>query len=137
MRSLPWLRTGLWFLAVTEVGTGIVQLFLPRWFYDTRWLSLLPPFNEHLMRDVGALNLGIAVVLCAAAVTGERRLSRVALLAYLAFAVPHFVFHATHLHHYGLADAVGQTSALAVAVVIPAGLLLLAARRGPRDAEAP
>lgn len=125
MTRQSWLRAGLWFLTVTNVGVGLWQLLLPRSFFAIPWVALLPPYNDHLMRDVGALNLSTAVVLAAAAVTMERRLVRVALLAYLVFSVPHFVFHATHLQHFPLADAVGQTAALGSAVVIPVALLLL------------
>lgn len=67
--------------------------------------------------------------------------SRLALVAYLTFSGTHFAFHATHLQHYSHGDAVGQTLALAVGVVLPATLLLLTrAKSGsresaPRDAQ--
>lgn len=126
-----WVRAGLIFLAVTQGLAGSVQLFLPKTFYDdfptpdTPWVSLLPPYSEHLMRDVGALTLAYVFVLAAAAVTMERRLVCVALIANLVFTVPHFVFHATHLEHYPTGAAVGQTIALAIGVVLPATLLAL------------
>lgn len=135
------LRVGLWFLTLTQVAVGGWQLFLPRSFFDgaplpgNPWVALLPPYNEHLMRDVGALNLGLAVVIGVAAVTAERRLARIALVAYLVWAVPHFVFHATHLHHYTLGDAVGQTITLGIAALLPAALLLTT-RGAPPDAKA-
>jgi hypothetical protein len=47
----------------------------------------------------------------------------VALAANLTFTVPHFVFHATHLHHYPTGSAVAQTIALGFAIVLPAALL--------------
>lgn len=125
-----WLRAGMWFLTVTQVGVGLWQLLLPRVFYDVgpvpghAWVALLPPYNEHLMRDVGALNLSVAVVLVVAAVTLERRLTRIALVSYLVFSLPHFVFHTTHLQHFPPGEAVGQTIALAIAVLLPVALLL-------------
>lgn len=120
-----WLRAGLVFLAVSQGLAGAVQLLLPRPFYDHGpWVAMLPPYNEHLMRDVGAATLAYTFVLAVAAVTMERRLVRTALVANLLFTVPHFVFHATHLE----SDAVAQTVTFAVGVVIPAALLLLSWR---------
>lgn len=119
------IRAGVVVLAILQGFVGLVQLFAPRTFYDLRWVSLLPPYNEHLMRDVGALTLAYVLVLAAAAIWPERRLTRVALSANLVWTVPHLVFHATHLDHFSTGDAVGQTTALAIAVVLPATLLAL------------
>lgn len=133
------IRAGLIFLAVTQGAAGLVQLFAPKFFYDdfpnsaTPWVSLLPPYNEHLMRDVGALTLAYVLVLATAAIWPEPKLVRVALAANLVFTVPHFVFHATHLDHYPTGSAIGQTVALGLGVLIPAALLLV----GMRPAERP
>ncbi len=132
------IRAGLIFLAVSQGAAGLVQLFAPKFFYDdfptsaTPWVSLLPPYNEHLMRDVGALTLAYVLVLTAAAIWPEPKLVRVALAANLVFTVPHFVFHATHLDHYPTGSAVAQTALLAVAVLLPAALLVLSVRRPAR-----
>jgi hypothetical protein len=123
------IRAGLILLAVLQGAAGLTQLFAPKFFYDdiptsaTPWVSLLPPYNEHLMRDVGALTLAYVLVLAAAAVWLEPRLVQVALAANLTFTVPHFVFHVTHLDHYPTGSAIGQTIALGFAVVLPAALL--------------
>ena len=120
------IRAGLIFLAVTQGAAGLVQLFAPKAFYDDfPWVSLLPPYNEHLMRDVGALTLAYVLVLTAAAVWPERRLVQVALAANLVWTVPHFLFHTTHLGHYSTGAAIVQTVLLGLAVLIPATLLTL------------
>lgn len=135
------IRAGLIFLAVAQGAAGLIQLFAPKFFYDdfptsaTPWVSLLPPYNEHLMRDVGALTLAYVLVLTAAAIWPEPKLVRVALAANLMFTVPHFIFHATHLDHYPTGSAVAQTITLALAVLIPLGLLILSARTKPSTAE--
>ena len=36
------------------------------------WVAMLPPYNGHLIRDVGALSLNLAVVLGVAAMTTDR-----------------------------------------------------------------
>jgi hypothetical protein len=86
---------------------------------------MLPPYNEHLMRDVGSGTLAFVLVLAVAAVTMERRIVRTALAANLVFTVPHVVFHATHLAGFPLVDAVTQTLTLSVGVLVPAVLLVL------------
>ncbi|MCV7100537.1 hypothetical protein H7I01_09055 [Mycobacterium palustre] len=127
----PALRGGLWFLALVELAVGVVATVSPRGFYHyVPWVDLLPPYSEHLMRDVGALSLSLALVLVVAAVTMERRMVQVGLGAYLVFAVLHFLFHTTHLENFTTAAAVGQTAILGVGVLLPAGLLLLTGRRG-------
>lgn len=137
MTARLWLRIGLWFLTITQGAAGLWQLFLPHSFYADAplhghpWVELLPPYNEHLMRDVGELTIAVVVVLGAAAITLDRLLVRVALSAYLVYTVAHFVFHATHLQHFPTGDAVGQTIALGIGVLIPAVLLPLTARVRP------
>ena len=63
------LRGGLLFLAVTPLVGGLWALFAPRAFYEDfplpgrNWVSTLGSYNEHLIRDYGALNLALAVLL--------------------------------------------------------------------------
>lgn len=131
------LRIGLAFLALTQLAVGAWQLFLPRSFYDdgpapgNAWVSLVPPYSEHLMRDVGALNLALAVVATVAAVTVNPLMARTILIAYLVVSVPHLVFHALHLEHFTRAEALAQTIALAIGVVLPLALLGAVARARP------
>lgn len=125
----PALRAGLWCLTFVELAVGLVATLAPRAFYDyVPWVDLMPPYSEHLMRDYGAMNLSLALVFVVAVTTMDRRVARVALGAYLLFAVPHLVFHVTHLENFTTAAAVGQTTTLAIAV-LPAALLILTRRR--------
>lgn len=125
-------------LAITEGVLGLWTLAFPRSFYDSvPTVALDPPFNDHLFRDFGAASLGIAVVLTAAAVTLERTLVRVALLAYLTFAVPHLVFHITRTDHYGQAEGTLLLVGLAIAVVLSAIALVLTRGLPRNSVEAP
>lgn len=127
-------RGALWFLAAGEALVGVWAQFFPRAFYDvfplpgSAWVALLPPYNEHLVRDVGGLNLALAVVLAAAALRPDPWWSRVAAGAFLVFTVPHAVFHTLHLAHFPLVDAVAQTAAFAVGVGLGGAVLALAGR---------
>lgn len=136
MTMRAWLQASLIVLTVLQAGAGAWQLLAPRSFYDDfplpghPWVAMLPPFNEHLMRDVGSLNLAMAVVLGVAAVSMERRFVLVALTAELVFALPHMLFHITHLEHFPPVDAIAQTTVLAVTTAVLIALLVLAAQLG-------
>lgn len=120
------LRAGLWFLTLVTAAVGVTAMLLPRGFYDhVPWVALNPPYSEHLMRDYGAMNLALALVLVVAAVTMNRLLVRTALGALLLFAVPHLIFHATHSEHVTTAAAVTELVALTIAAALPAALLIL------------
>jgi len=85
----------------------------------------LGPYNEHLVRDYGAMNLAMGVLLVSATISLERRLSQVALLAYLAFATPHFVFHAAQTHHFTFLHNALQLGSLGFLVLLSVALLVL------------
>jgi hypothetical protein len=91
----------------------------------------LGPYNEHLVRDYGAMNLAMGVLLVSAAISLEKRLSQVALLTYLAFAVPHFVFHAAQTHHFSPFHNAVQLGSLGFMVLFPVALLVLTTVSAP------
>jgi hypothetical protein len=129
-------RTILWALSASLALTGGWALGAPRSFYDRfpgaghTWVALLPPYNEHLVRDVGGLSLSLAVLVAAAALTLQRLLVTVAALATLAWSVPHLAFHLGHLEGLSTAGKVGQVTALVLGVAAPLALLGLAAAAG-------
>jgi hypothetical protein len=126
----PLLRAGLWFLTFVEFAVGLVATLAPWAFYDlVPWVNLMPPYSEHLMRDYGAMNLSLALVFVVAATTMELRMVRIALGAYLLFAIPHLIFHVAHLEKFTTAAAVGQTTALTLALLLPVALLILTRQR--------
>jgi len=120
------LRAGMWFLTLVELAVGLVATLAPRVFYDyVPWVDLAPPFAEHLMRDYGAMNLALGLVIAVAAITMDRVMVRTSLAAYLMFAVPHLLFHVTHHDHYTASQAIGETTVLTIAVLLPLALLVL------------
>lgn len=135
-------RSVLGLLAAVQITNGLYALLAPRSFYGDfplgrSWVEALPAYSEHLVRDVGGLFLGTAVVLGAAAWLLERRLVLVALVSFLAFSVPHFVFHMLNLEPYSTADAIGNVVALLFTVLAPIGLLVLMLRAGRTTASEP
>lgn len=128
-------RAILGVLGAIQLTDGLYALFAPRSFYEDfpvgrGWVEALPAYNEHLTRDVGSLFIATAVILFAAAIRLERRLVTISLLAFLAFALPHFIYHSFNLEPYGTGDAIANAVGLALTVIAPIGLLI-AMRRKP------
>jgi len=119
-------------LASITLATGAWQYFAPRSFYtDVPTVAADPPFNQHLMTDVGGLGLALAVVLGAAAVTMERLLIRVALAAYLVYSVSHLLFHVTHLSGLSAGGTAFVVTGLTLLPAFALALLILATRVRP------
>ncbi len=101
--SLPGrLRLLLWILAASAFGLGVQAEFFPRSFYDDfplgrGWVAMDGRYNEHLIRDFGALNLALLVLTVGAIFVGTRAISRVAAASWIAYSVPHLVYHLRHL----------------------------------------
>jgi len=126
------LRAGLMLMAAVEGVLGLWTALAPRSFYDdVPTVDLAPPFSEHLMRDFGGATLGLAIALTAAAVWLERHLVVVALLAYLAWSVPHLMFHVGHLEGATSLQATVLVVLLVGSVVLPLALLTLSRRADP------
>jgi heme/copper-type cytochrome/quinol oxidase subunit 4 len=138
-RTSAPVRAGLGLLAVLEVVIGVWALLAPMSFYRSfplpghDWVSLLPPYNEHLTRDVGELSLALTVVLVAAAVTGHWLLSVVAVIATAVYAVPHAVYHFLHMKGFPPTDAIAQTVGIALQLVVIAAVAWLLWRERARQ----
>jgi len=130
------LRAGLVYLAVTGALVGVWAGFAPRAFYDDfpglgrMWVAVDGPYNEHLVRDVGWLNLALTVATVWAAVTLTRVLVIAVLAAWLVTGLPHLLYHVANLGGLGTGDRVGELASLALAPVLAGVLLVLVALDG-------
>ena len=122
--------------AVASVQLGIWATFAPRSFFDDypgfgrHWVRVDGPYNEHLVRDFGALNLALAVVTIAALVTLSRPMVIAVAVAWLAWSVPHLVYHLRHLDVFSSTDdKVLNVVALSVLPVLAVLVLVLTLRR--------
>jgi hypothetical protein len=108
MRNL--VRTALGLVAAGQAEIGVWGVAAPRSLFDHypgfghHWLSALGPYNEHLLRDFAAAELGFAVLLLCAAIWFERRLVLIAGAAFLFATFPHFVYHLTTTDSFSTAD---------------------------------
>jgi MFS family permease len=135
------LRAGIAVMAVTPALVGIWATVAPRGFYrdfpgaGQSWVALVGPYDEHLVRDVGALYLGALVLLVLAWVWLDRRLVQAALISYAVAALPHLVYHLTALDGFRAGDAVAEIAGLALNVVLPLVLLALSVERSATPSQ--
>ncbi len=141
MRSLlP--RLGLAYFAAQGFLFGVYALLAPEHFFEHfpgaghAWLDLDGPYNEHLVRDFGALNLALGAVAICALVFATRQLMIAAAVAELVYAIPHITYHiATHSRIGESGDQAGAIGGLIVSAVI--GALLLSYAYGTRPPAEP
>ena len=125
------LRILLVIMGVPSILIGVWAGFFPRGFYDDfpgvgrTWVAPDGPFNEHLVRDVGVLNLSLAVVTIAAAIWLTRPLVRATAIAWLVYGVPHLVYHVRHRSPFDTDDQVSIVASLALAPILAIALLVL------------
>lgn len=60
-------RPVAWFVVVFWMASGLWAFFAPQSFFDT--LATFPPYNVHLIHDIGAFSIGLGAVI-ALALTG-------------------------------------------------------------------
>ncbi|MFG2784811.1 hypothetical protein ACGFY7_44200 [Streptomyces prunicolor] len=126
-------------LAVVGLYTGGWAYFSPTGWYANfpglglSWLPQLGPYNEHLVKDAGAMFLALALL----TIVALREVRNTGLVqttgaVWLVFNVLHFSYHVQHLDMYGTRDQVLNVVFLAALVLLSAVLLVPASpgRRG-------
>jgi hypothetical protein len=131
-------RVALWILAAEAAAVAVPALLAPRAFYDSfpfgaSWVDMLPPFNQHLISDVGGFYLAFALLFGWAAITLRRPLIVPLCIAWAIAALVHFVYHVTHLDGWDAVDAIAQTVSLGIVLALP----LIAAAAAPQQRSAP
>ena len=126
-----WMRIALGYLALVSLQIGLWAQFAPQSFYDDfpglgrSWVAVDGPYNEHLVRDVGGLNLALAAVLIVAFITLSRPVIIAASIASLLYGVPHLVYHIANKDELATSDVAMSIGGLALFAVIPIALIVL------------
>jgi hypothetical protein len=134
------IRILLVILGVPAVVVGAWAAFAPRSFYEDfpgfgqTWVRPDGPYNEHLVRDVGELNLALAFITLAAVVWCTPLLVRLVASAWLVEGIPHLVYHLRHLDPLASDAKVSTIAGLAIVPVVALVLLAMATDRGRSDA---
>ena len=107
-------RCGAGGLAVLNLWWGVWARLWPSHFFDTfpgfghRWTAAYPPYNEHLVTDLGSTFLTLGFLLSVAALTTRLPVRRLAFAAVLLFNLLHLGFHAGHQGTMGGFDLSGE-----------------------------
>lgn len=128
-------RAGLAYLALSFLLIGIWAQFFPQSFYTDfpglgrAWVRIDGPFNEHLIRDVGGLNLGLGLAAIFTLRFLQTRVIQVVCLVIFVYSLPHYVYHLAHLLVLPSAlDQVANIVLLGLNVFIPLALMIVAPR---------
>ncbi len=136
------MRLGLVVLGVPALIIGVWAAFAPRSFYDDfpglgrMWVAPDGPYNEHLVRDVGELNLALVVITAIAAFTLVPMLVRAVLAGWVVYSVPHLVYHLRNMSPFSTDDQVSIAASLAFVPILAVALFVIIVR-APRDVPAP
>jgi hypothetical protein len=131
MTYRQWTRIALGYLALVSITIGLWAQFAPRSFYDQfpglgrAWVRVDGPYNEHLVRDVGGLNLALAVVIVAAMISLTRPLIVAAAAASLATGIPHLAYHIANANLLSAGDTAMSIGGLALFAVLPVALIVV------------
>jgi hypothetical protein len=123
-------RGGVVVVAAAQAEIGIWGLLAPHSFYTSfpgdgrHWVSVLGPYDEHLVRDFAAMELGFAVLLACAAVWFERRLVLVAGAAFLAATIPHLAYHLTMTRMFSTSDNVASLGGFVIELALVAAAMV-------------
>lgn len=124
-------------LAVSAAVVGVWAAAFPLSFHTDfpapgrHWVSTLGPYNEHLVRDVGALYLALLVLSVWAWRRPTPEAMRVTGGAWLVFNSIHFLWHMLHLDMFPTIDRVGN--AIALGGVLALSIVVLLPERAERS----
>lgn len=128
-------RACLILLTAVGFGVGGWAYGAPLHWYTTfpglgmQWLPVLGPYNEHFVKDVGAMYLGLAALSAVALYyLGNRAVVVVTGVAVSVFNALHLIYHLGMLGMYGPRDQV--LNVVSLSLVLAASLALLVPPRG-------
>ncbi len=136
-RTRLLIRSGLALVAAAQAEVALWGLASPHGFYadfpgaGRHWVSAIGPYNEHLVRDYAASELGLALLVAAMAIWFERRLVLVGGAAFLLATIPHFIYHLTTTGSLPTADNLASLGAFALEITLVGMALVAVARRTP------
>jgi hypothetical protein len=128
-------RTCLVLIGLFFLPTGLQATFAPRSFYDDfplgrHWVAQTGGgYNEHLVRDVGALFL--AMVLLSFWAWWRPALCLPLAVAWTMLGALHLAFHVQHLKHLETIDKVGEVTSLSIALVLAIVAIFTSPRAAP------
>jgi hypothetical protein len=123
-------RLGFGGLGLLNAFWGLWGIVAPAHFFDTfpgfgrRWTGAYPPYNEHLVMDLGATFLLIGVLLTGVALVDRPVVTWLVTAGVTLFNALHLVFHLGHRGSMADGDYWLSVAALAAGVLAPTALAL-------------
>ena len=137
-RSAVLARAALLLVALAQADVGVWGLASPHGFFKgfpglgRHWVVTLGTYNEHLVRDYAAAELGLAVLLAGAAIFFARQLVLVAGAALLAATLPHFAYHLTTTDSLSTGDNAASLGGFVLEMVLVVVAMLVSWRLSER-----
>lgn len=138
MRREHWLLGLLAILAATSLLTGLWAEFAPHSFYSSfptsnrHWVASAGPYDQHLVRDFGSLNLALATITIVAFVCQDIIVARAVAAGFLVFGGLHVAYHLER-PLTSQANQVLQILALLLPVIAAGAILVLRWPPSPHD----
>ena len=137
-----WIQVLLGINLVTLLPLALWPLVSPRGFYNQfpggpyHWIDINGPYNEHFLRDFGALNAALVVILVFALWKPTTSLLQATGLALAVYALPHAIYHLSHLDVYKSSEKFIATAPLVAQFVMGLVVVWLSSAR-PAPSPAP
>ncbi|MBV9310137.1 MAG: hypothetical protein JOZ73_04865 [Solirubrobacterales bacterium] len=134
-------RIALVLVGVPQAEIAAWGLISPHGFFTGfpgsghHWVSVLGQYNEHLVRDYAAAELGFAVLLFGAAIWFRRETVLLAGSAFLAATIPHLAYHLTTTGSLSTADNLESLGAFVLELLLVAFAMVAVTR--PNGLERP
>jgi hypothetical protein len=131
-RRLQITRAVLALDGVAQAEVGIWGELAPRSFYTSfpgfgrHWVAPMGPYDEHLVRDYAACELGFALLLVCAAIWFSRPVVLIAGAAFLAATLPHFIYHLTTTAMPPAGDDVASLGSFVLEMAVVAAVMRVA-----------
>ena len=127
------LRFTFWFVALEQAFVGVQATLAPHSFYTgfpfgRMWVQYLPPYNEHLISDVGGFSLAFAILFAWAGITLARPLYVPLTIAWSVAAIIHAVYHVVNLQDFPTSDAIVQSFGLFLVALLPILVIVISAK---------
>lgn len=123
-------RLGMWLLGLVYLAWGVPAVVAPHWFFDhfpglgQHWTAAYPPYNEHLMTDVGVAACTLGGMLIVAAIVANRVAKTIVLAAVAFYESLHLLFHLREHGTLAGTPLLLSLVSLGAGVLFPVALLL-------------
>lgn len=135
MTRTRWIQVLLGINLVSLLPLAIWPLVSPQNFYDKfpggsyHWIDINGPYNEHFLRDFGALNAALVVVIVFALWKPTVSLLQATGLAIAVYALPHAIYHLSHLDVYKSSEKFVATAPLVLQIFMGLAIFWLGSTR--------